>query len=147
MSDKPILAILGGTGKQGPGLAMRWARAGYKIIIGSREAEKAIATAEEINKKLDIESITGMQNEDAARAADISVLTVVQSAHQAALTGLKDALNGKILVDCTARVEFRDPKPPSQPSAARLAQNIFGEGARVVAAFQTVPATALKKHL
>ena len=47
--DKPTIAILGGTGKEGPGLAMRWAHAGYKVLIGSRQAEKAEATAEELN--------------------------------------------------------------------------------------------------
>ena len=53
---KPVLAILGGTGKEGPGLAMRWAHAGYPVIIGSRQAEKAQATAAEINAQLGIET-------------------------------------------------------------------------------------------
>ena len=145
--EKPTLAILGGTGSEGPGLAMRWAYAGYKVIIGSRQAEKAEATAAELNEKLGVDSIKGMANEDAARVAEISVLTVVQSAQQPALQGLVDALQGKILIDATARVEFRDPKPPSQPSAGRIAQDILGEGVKVVAAFQNVPASALKKNL
>ena len=84
---------------------------------------------------------------DAARQANISVLTVVQTAHQAALESLKEALQGKILVDATARVDFRDPRPPHPPSAARIAQDILGTGVRVVAAFQNVPAHALKKKL
>lgn len=147
MNDKPTLAILGGTGKEGPGLALRWANAGYKILIGSREASKAEATAAELNAQLGIESVEGYENTEAARRADISVLTVVQSAHSAALSGVKDALQGKILVDATARVEFTDPRPPDGPSAARLAQDILGPGVRVVAAFQNVPASALKKNL
>ena len=147
MAEKPVIAILGGTGKEGPGLAMRWAYAGYKIIIGSRREEKAQATAAELNQQLKIDTIEGKVNDEAARAADICVLTVVQSAHQAALEGLVDALQGKILVDATARVDFREPKPPTQPSAARTAQNILGEGVRVVAAFQNVPASVLKKNL
>ncbi len=147
MTQKPTLAILGGTGKEGPGLAMRWANAGYKVIIGSRQAEKAQDTAAEINQALGIDTVSGMVNEEAAKAADISVLTVVQAAHQAALEGLVEALQGKVLVDATARVDFRDPKPPKQPAAARLAQDILGEGVRVAAAFQNVPATALKKNL
>lgn len=141
------IAVLGGTGKEGPGLALRWAGAGYKIIIGSRQAEKAMATAAEINKKLGVESVQGMVNNEAARQADLCVLTVVQSAHQAALEGLKADLKGKILVDATARVDFRDPKPPSQPAAARNAQNLLGPDVRVVAAFQNVPAGVLKKNL
>lgn len=143
----PLLAILGGTGKEGPGLAMRWAHAGYHILIGSRQAEKAQATAAELNEKLGMQTIQGMANEDAARLADIAVLTVVYTAHQPALEGLREALQGKILVDATARVDFRDPRPPQAPSAGRTAQEILGPGVRVVAAFQNVPAHALKKNL
>jgi NADPH-dependent F420 reductase len=143
----PIIAILGGTGKEGPGLAMRWERAGYKIIIGSRQEEKAQRIAEELNIKLGSDSIVGMQNSDAARQADICVLTVMYSAHQSAVEGLKDVLQGKILVDATARVDFRDPHPPDPPAAARHAQDVLGAGVRVVAAFQNVPAHVLKKNL
>ncbi|HSQ25831.1 MAG TPA: NADPH-dependent F420 reductase [Anaerolineales bacterium] len=143
----PTLAILGGTGKEGPGLALRWASVGYPILIGSRQLEKAQATAAELNAHLGQESVIGLENKDAARQADISVLTVVQTAHQAALESLKEALQGKILVDATARVDFRDPRPPHPPSAARIAQDILGAGVRVVAAFQNVPAHALKKKL
>jgi len=144
-NNKPTLAILGGTGKEGPGLALRWADAGYKIIIGSRQAEKAQRTAVELNEKLGIDTITGLQNDDAARAADISVLTVVATAHESALKGLVDALQSKILVDATARVDFRDPKPPAAPAAGEIAQQILGPGVKVVAAFQNVPAHALKQ--
>jgi NADPH-dependent F420 reductase len=74
-------------------------------------------------------------------------LTVVQEAHQTALNGLRQDLQGKILVDATARVDFRDPRPPGPPSAARIAQDLLGPGVRVVAAFQNVPAHTLKKNL
>jgi hypothetical protein len=143
----PTIAILGGTGKEGPGLALRWASAGYPIIIGSRQQEKAEATAAELNAKLGIDTIRGMENSLAARQADLCVLTVVQAAHQSALEALKEDLQGKILVDATARVDFRDPRPPEPPSAGRIAQQILGPGVRVVAAFQNVPAHALKKNL
>jgi NADPH-dependent F420 reductase len=143
----PTIAVLGGTGKEGPGLAMRWAHAGYKIIIGSRQAEKAQATAAELNASLGIDFVEGLQNDAAARQADISVLTVVYSAHAVAVQGLKEALHGKILVDATARVDFRDPRPPAPPSAPSLAQEILGDGVRVVGAFQTVPSHVLKKNL
>jgi NADPH-dependent F420 reductase len=143
----PTLAILGGTGKEGPGLAMRWANTGYRVIIGSRQEEKAQNTAKEINQALGIESIQGMHNTAAARRADLCVLTVVESAQQSALKSLRDDLQGKILVDATARVDFRDPKPPLAPSAGRIAQEILGPGVRVVAAFQNVPAHTLKKNL
>lgn len=144
---KPTLAILGGTGKEGPGLAMRWAHAGYPIIIGSRKAEKAEATAAELNEQLGIDTIKGMDNAAAALAAEICILTVVVDAHQAALESLKDALQGKLVVDATARVKFPAAVPPSPPSAARTAQDILGPRATVVAAFQNVPASTLRKNL
>lgn len=145
MTDlKPIIALLGGTGKEGPGLAMRWAMAGYEIIIGSRQAEKAEKTASELNEILGLGTIIGLQNNEAAQKADICVLTVVQSAHQSALEGLKDDIQGKLLVDATARVDFRNPLPPSAPAAAEIAQSILGPGVRVVAAFQNVPAHTLR---
>lgn len=146
-SSLPVIAILGGTGKEGPGLAMRWALAGYPVIIGSRQEEKARTTANELNAQLGLSTIQGMENAAAARAADICVLTVMQSAHQAALESLKSDLQGKILVDATARVDFRDPRPPAPPSAAQHAQKLLGEGVRVVAAFQNVPAHSLRHNL
>jgi len=142
----PSIAILGGTGKEGPGLAARWAIAGYPIIIGSRQREKAEATAADLNAKLGIDTIRGMENNLAARQAEICVLTVVQTAHQEMVDQLKNDLQGKILVDATARVDFRDPRPPAPPSAARMAQSKLGPGVRVVAAFQNVPASTLKKN-
>jgi 8-hydroxy-5-deazaflavin:NADPH oxidoreductase len=143
----PAVAILGGTGKEGPGLAMRWASVGYKIFIGSRQEEKAKDTAAEINQKLGIGSVEGLVNQEAAAVADICVLTVVQTAHQAAIESLKEALQGKILVDATARVDFRDPNPPTSPGAARMAQDRLGPQVRLVAAFQNTPAHILKHNL
>ena len=146
-STLPTIAILGGTGKEGPGLALRWAHAGYPIIIGSRQKEKAEATAAELNAQLGTTNITGMENHDAARQASICVLTVVATAHQEAIQSLKETLQGKVLVDATARVDFRDPLPPSPPSAARMSQEHLGPQVRVVAAFQNVPAHILRKNL
>lgn len=143
----PIIAILGGTGKEGPGLALRWAHLGYQVIIGSRKQDKAEATAKKLNEQLGIDTITGFENGKAARKADICVLTVVQSAHQQAIRSLVSDLQGKILVDATARVEFPAARPPFPPSAARLAQEELGPEVRVVAAFQNVPAAALHKDL
>ena len=127
MTDKPTIAILGGTGHEGTGLALRWATNGYDVIIGSRKEEKALKVTAELNEILGEELIRGMENGPAAREADINVLTVVATAHQAAVTGLKDDLQGKILVDATARIQFPNPKPPEPPSAARIAQDILGE--------------------
>jgi NADPH-dependent F420 reductase len=144
MTTKPTIAILGGTGQEGTGLALRWASNGYDVIIGSRQEEKALKVTGELNEILGEDLVRGMENGPAARAADINVLTVVAAAHEAAVTGLKDDLQGKILVDATARIKFPNPKPPEPPSASRIAQDILGEGVRVVAAFQNIPASALK---
>ena len=144
MTNKPTIAILGGTGHEGTGLALRWASNGYEVIIGSRKEEKALKVTAELNEILGEDLITGMENEKAAQKADINVLTVVASAHEVAIKGLKDALQGKILVDATARIQFPNPLPPTPPSAARLAQDALGENVRVVAAFQNIPASALK---
>lgn len=141
------IAIVGGTGKEGPGLALRLAHQGYPVFIGSRQLEKAQRVAAELNLELGIDTIVGLQNNDAARAAEICVLTVIYTAHQVAIEGLKPDLQGKILVDATARIDFRNPVPPDPPSAARIAQNILGDGVRVVAAFQNVPAHALRINL
>jgi hypothetical protein len=77
-----IIAIIGGTGKEGKGLAYRWAKAGHQVIIGSRELEKAQRIASEMNANFTgIQSILGEQNTDAARKADLVVITVPYTAH------------------------------------------------------------------
>ena len=151
-SPSTVLAILGGTGKEGTGLALRWAYQGYHVLIGSRQSEKAQAAAAELNQKLaglgiPFQLVEGVENKEASRRAGLCILTVVQAAHQEALLALKPDLQGKILVDATVRVDFTDPRPPQPPSAARIAQELLGPGVRVAAAFQNVPAHALRKNL
>src|SRR5690606_25722853 len=105
MKDNHILlsiAVLGGTGKQGKGLAYRWARAGYHILIGSREEESAKHAASELVSMLgEGVSIAGMTNTQAAQEADIVVLSVPYAAHRATLESVKEHLQGKILIDVT----------------------------------------------
>ncbi len=146
-SNRPTIAIIGGTGKEGTGLALRWAAAGYDIVIGSREISKARQTAEMINLKLGKGSVIGLTNQEAAKMAEICVLTVQQSAHQQAIENLKEVLRGKILVDATSRVDYRDPRPPDPPSAGQQAQAILGSTTRVVAAFQNIPAQSLARGI
>jgi 8-hydroxy-5-deazaflavin:NADPH oxidoreductase len=141
MTDKQVISVLGGTGKEGKGLAFRWARAGYTIIIGSRSAEKAQAAAAEINAMIDSDTVRGMDNLEAAQAASIVVLTVPYSAHRETLETVKIALVGKILVDVT--VPLVPPKVtkvqmPPAGSAAQEAREIVGENVEVVAAFQNI---------
>ncbi|MEM7345392.1 MAG: NADPH-dependent F420 reductase [Chloroflexota bacterium] len=141
------VAVIGGTGNEGPGLARRWAKSGqYKVIIGSRQAEKAERVATELNEQMGEVLLTGLANEDAAQAADICVLTVPYSAQGPTLTGLRDILQGKILVDVT--VPLKPPKVarvnvPEGGSAGQEAQAILGEGVQVVSAFQNVGAAHL----
>ncbi len=141
--ELPAIAILGGTGKEGKGLAIRWAFAGYKILIGSRQVEKASKVADEINNLLGNKLVIGVGNTDAVRNVEICVLTIIHSAHKEALENLKDVLQGKILVDTTSRVNFNDPHLPDPPSAAQQAQELLGPSVRVVAAFQNIPAKKL----
>ena len=139
----PIVAILGGTGKEGSGLSLRWARAGYSLIIGSRTAERAEQSAKELIEKVPGVSVRGLDNAGAAKAGDIVILTVPFEAQMSTLESVKDFLKGKILVDATARVDWRKPRPPEGKAAARIAQEMLGPEVRVVAAFQNIPATAL----
>jgi NADPH-dependent F420 reductase len=135
------LAILGGTGNEGQGLAYRWAKVGYHVIIGSRTPDKAERIADELNKRLGGELIVGMGNEEAASTCDIAVLTVPYKAHAATLETLKDKLQGKVLVDVTVPIvppNVSVVQPPQAGSAAQEAQEILGEGTKVVAAFQNI---------
>ena len=139
----PTVAILGGTGKEGSGLALRWARNGYPLIIGSRLAERAVQSAKEMAEKVPGANVRGADNVQAAREGHIVVLTVPYEAQMATLEGVKDQLKGKVLVDATARVDWRKPRPPEGKDAARRAQEMLGPEVRVVAAFQNIPASAL----
>lgn len=146
MAEKyPTIAILGGTGKEGTGLGLRWARAGYPVIIGSRSAERAAEAAEAMNAQVGQGNVRGLSNEDAVLSGELVVLTVPPEAQLATLEGVKEQLQGKVLVDATARVDARNPKPPEGKASARLAQDLLGSGVRVVGAFQNVPAHALKQ--
>lgn len=142
----PVIAVLGGTGKEGSGLALRWARAGYAVIIGSRDAARAEQAASEIAKAASQPEPRGMGNREATEAAEIVVLSVPFAAQQATLEEVREALEGKILIDVTAplvpprvgRVQL-----PPGGSAVAAAQEFLGEGVQVVSAFQNVSAQHL----
>ncbi len=145
MVDRPLMltiAVLGGTGKEGKGLGYRWAKAGYRVLIGSRSAEKAAKAASEIMQLLEgSSSVAGTTNLEAAQRADIVVLTVPYAAHRTTLESVKDALKGKLLVDVT--VPLVPPKVskvqmPAAGSAAQEAQQILGAEAEIASAFQNV---------
>jgi NADPH-dependent F420 reductase len=149
----PLLAILGGTGDLGTGLARRWAQAGYEVIIGSRTQEKAdaaVADLQEVMAERGVGeiSVKAMENLAAAEAADIVTLTVPYSHQADTLEQLRPALQGKILVDVTvplvpprvARVQL-----PEEGSAGQIAQALLGEEVSVVSAFQNVAAVHLQE--
>jgi NADPH-dependent F420 reductase len=142
------ICVIGGTGAEGSGLALRWAHAGHRVTIGSRDLTKAQAAAQELNAILGGDRITGIDSASGVAAADIAVLTVPFTAQIPTVTGLKAALAGKILIDVT--VPLVPPKvsrvqlPPSD-SCVVAVQQLLGEGTRVVSAFQNVSAHKLKK--
>jgi 8-hydroxy-5-deazaflavin:NADPH oxidoreductase len=141
------IAILGGTGDLGTGLAIRWSRAGHKIIIGSRTIEKAraaVAALQEISPATPAEA---MENADAAAAGGIVVLTVPAEHQVSTLEHVRAGLAGKILVDVT--VPLVPPKVgtvqlPAEGSAGKRAQMLLGDEVMVVSAFQNVAADLLK---
>lgn len=145
--SKPSLAIIGGTGDLGTGLARRWAKAGYTLFIGSRTADKAEAAASGLAGLATGAKPQGMANLDAAKAGDVIVLTVPFASAPATLDEIKSAAQGKIVVDTTvplmpprvARVQL-----PPEGSAAVAAQQRLGEGVRVVSAFHNVAAHKLQ---
>lgn len=143
-----VVGVLGGTGKEGSALAMRWAVNGYQVIIGSRDADRAASRAAELNEELGGEYITGMDNAATAAAADVVVLSVPYDAHKATLESVKEHLAGKVLVDIT--VPLKPPKVrtvhlPEGQAAALEAQALLGDDVRVVAAFQNISYIKLEK--
>ena len=141
------IAVLGGTGKEGSGLALRWAAAGYDVTLGSRELEKAQRAAAELNTMLGQDIVRGMTNRDAATQADVVVVTVPYAAHAATIESVKDVAQGKVLVDVTVPLDpqnVRRVKMPAAGSASVEAQQLLGEGVKVVAAFQNISAEHLR---
>jgi NADPH-dependent F420 reductase len=146
---KKTIAVLGGTGKEGGGLALRWAHAGHPVIIGGRSAERAEEAAAEMRSLLgDTANVRGLANPDAAAAGEIVVLSVPFAAQQATVSEVAGALTGKILIDVT--VPLVPPKVsrvqlPEGGSAVEAVQKLLGEGVRVVSAFQNISAHHLTK--
>ncbi len=145
MKNSPILitiAVLGGTGKEGKGLVYRWAKAGYRILIGSRTLEKAQAAAVELTELLDGKAvIEGATNLTAAISANIIALAVPYTAHRETLETVKEALKGKILIDVTVPLishKVTKVQMPPAGSAAQEAREILGEEVEVTSAFQNI---------
>ena len=145
------IAVIGGTGKEGKGLAFRWAKHGHQVVISSRLIEKAQSAADEVNQLIgdNKNSVVGLENTQAADWCDIVVLTVPYAAHKPMLTALKEVITGKILIDVT--VPLVPPKVnivqlPEAGSAGKEAQEILGDETPVVMAFQNISYEHLTKN-
>lgn len=143
------IAVIGGTGPQGRGLAQRLAMAGMAVVVGSRDAARAKQISAELAERLPegAATITGMANAEAAAAADeLVILSVPYAAHDKTIVGIRDQLTGKILVDMAVPLAEGDPKRvdmPGEGSATEAAQVLLGEGATVVGALHNVSAHVL----
>ncbi len=142
------IAILGGTGDLGEGLAFSWARLGHEIIIGSRKKEKAEKKAKEINEFLGINKVQGQENEKAVNGTDLIVLAIPGQERASFLQQLERRIQGQVVLDVTiplkpGRVFQYDPPPAG--SNAQETQEILGEKVEVVAGFHTVSAGLLQK--
>ena len=144
------IAILGGTGDQGLGIAIRFVHAGENVIIGSRKAEKAVDEIKELLKEKNLDNIEGLSNEDAAKKGDILILTVPITAQKPTLESVKEFVNGKIFVDATVPLQSNLGGTPMtyfipwEGSAAEETEAILkGNGAKIVSAFNNISSSSL----
>ena len=143
---KPTIAILGGSGKLGGGLALRWATAGYAVIIGSRQQDSAEAAALALNQQNMTIPVKAMSNIEAAKAAEVVVMTVPFAHHRTTLESIKEVVQGKVFIDVT--VPLMPPKVgtvqlPEGGCASVQAQAYLGGDVQVVSAYQNVAADHL----
>ena len=135
------IGIIGGTGKEGFGLANRWAKSGFKVIIGSRTIEKANTSANKIKEEIGSAKVQGASYEGAVSGSDIIVLTIPYSSHIDILENLKDLIKEKLIIDVT--VPLVPPKVsvvqmPPDGSAAQETRRILGSTANLAAAFHNI---------
>lgn len=141
MDPRPRIAILGGTGKEGAGLALRWARAGFPIAIGSRDPERARRAVEGLRARLPAAELYGLSNAEAAAWGDVVVIAVPYEGHAALLQSLREPLAGKLVIDVVVPLDPNNPRryaPPPDGSATAEAQRILGPETPVVGAFHNV---------
>jgi NADPH-dependent F420 reductase len=140
------IGIVGGTGKEGLGLGLRWATAGHEVLIGSRDADRARGKAAELQASAPGSRVSGMTNREAVAAAEVVVLTVPATGLATTLPDVRDACRGKVVVSTVVPLTFGGGRlftPPSQGSSAEEAQELLGPGAKVVAAFHHIAAHEL----
>ena len=139
-SKSRVIGIFGGTGALGSALSKKWSKAGHQIIIGSRNADKAISVAEEINAEIENDNVTGSDLMETAKNCGIAVLAVPYFSHSETLNQIKPFLSGKILVDTTVPLSKPVTKVnlPKHGCAALEAQMLLGEEVHVVSALQNI---------
>jgi NADPH-dependent F420 reductase len=143
-----IVAILGGTGKEGSGLALRWARARHQILIGSRSAERAWDHAKDLARQVPGGVFDGRTNEAASQEGDVVVVAVPHAGHRELLGALRPVLAGKVVLETVVPLDFKGPRlyaPPPEGSAAEEAQAVLGPEARVVAGLHSLAAHELAR--
>jgi len=139
------IGLIGGTGDEGRGLALRWAMAGARVTLGSRTLERAAEASEEINKLLDEPRVTPALNRDAVRGSSLVLLTVPFDHAAATLESLREDFEpGSVLIDITVPVSFDKGRAsyvePPEGSASEHLQKLLPSGVSLVAAFKTEPA-------
>ena len=148
------IALLGGTGDIAEGLVLRWSKAGHEIIVGSRNEEKAQTITEEYKEKLaslDIEGqISGMANADAAKAAEVVIISIPPEYAASTIESIKDSFTDQIVVTPVVSMERHEDKsfvynPPPHGSSALEIKEVLPETARLVSAYHNLPAKELSK--
>jgi 8-hydroxy-5-deazaflavin:NADPH oxidoreductase len=141
-SELPVVAVIGGSGKEGRGLAYRLLRAGYPVIIGSRSAEKADLAAQALRERLPPPvNVEGTTNAGATEQASIVIITVPYDAHTAILESIKSFVPGRLLIDATVPLQPGKPmrvRMPAAGSAALETREVLGEACEIAAAFHTI---------
>jgi hypothetical protein len=140
------IGILGGTGKEGAGLGLRWAQAGHAVIIGSRDPARAAARAAELGARVPGARVDGAGNRDAAARAEVVVLALPATGLGATLPEVSEPCRGKVVISTVVPLTFGGGRlftPPPQGSSAEEAQELLGPEARVVAAFHHIAAHEL----
>ena len=135
------IAIIGGTGKEGTALAARFAKAGIRVLIGSRDAAKAQNAANELNRRIGKTNVEGYSNREAAEKADVVLLSVPYNGMQPILEDIRDAMRNKIAINIASSLDPERKSRAKIPVAGSITaevQQFFGEGVKVVAAFQNV---------
>ena len=149
INPNPSLAIIGGTGKEGSAIAARFAKAGVRVLIGSRDAMKAQNTANTLNAKFGVKNVEGYTNKDAAAKADVVLLAIPYDGMKPILEDIKSSMSGKIAINIASSLDAEKKSrariiTPAGSITAEI-QQFFGEATKVVAAFQNISPEQLEK--